>query len=148
MNANFAEDGTLDTIPFIPIRGDDFVYGIRQLRKENRDFGAGGKRALKEVLRWRRENDLLTPKPAGELRLQVFATRYWEHECGFKQAYQELAPAVQHARGLRLIPRDSDKEWPLTVYRCRWCDWLHVGHDAATSRFPKADTIWTDGGEL
>ena len=116
---------------YFPTQGDEFVRGLRQLRRELRDAGVEHQKAHQAVLRWRREHADILPQPASEAgKFRVFGTRYWEHECGFKHAYVTLDAAVRQATELlQQEPHLHDMHGALLcVYQCRWCDWFHVGH--------------------
>ena len=130
----------------LPVRGDDFVRGIQQLRKEMRSDFNGKKRALQEVVQWRLQNCDILPRPATIGEINTWGTRYWEKECGFKLAHFTLESALHCIEELKAKgPHDHDSHGaPLTVYVCRWCDWFHVGH--FSTRFPNS-VVWVDGND-
>jgi hypothetical protein len=54
-------------------------------------------------------------------------TRTRGRSCAGKRRYRTLDEAFCHVK--RLVAEGDDRLL-LSVYRCKFCDWFHVGHNA------------------
>src|SRR5580692_10228009 len=93
--------------------------------------------------RWRLKHAHTLPHPLRGRRI-AFGGREWLKECGGKIAHFCLDSALQHIAELQAKPRIHNANGvPLTVYLCRWCEWLHVGH--STDELAKEGSlIWSE----
>lgn len=84
-----------------------------------------------EVAKWRSETELPQPSwrrpwPSTDI---PFGGLAWWKECGAKIAHFTLESALRCIEELKLKPQVHNEFGArLSVYRCRWCDWFHVGH--------------------
>lgn len=98
-------------------------YGSSEFRKSRES-----KALHAEVKKWREENPLPTPNGGNNIS---FGGRAWRKECGDKFAHFSFESAHTHYQEVKLKPTPGRQAQPqlLTIYRCRWCDWLHLGHE-------------------
>lgn len=105
--------------------------------------GKGSYTVTQQMYLWRQQNENVLPKPLWG-RKNWFGGHRWEKECGGKIAHADLEAAIKHVQEIKHKPLHEGKngEAILGIYRCRWCEWLHVGHRAPGHR--PQETVWED----
>lgn len=66
-----------------------------------------------------------------------YGSNRWRKECGDKIAYQNIHHAINGIEELSKKPAiHNEKGARLSIYECRWCEYLHIGHtrDGLSSR--------------